>query len=146
MKNKEKPSTSSASSPATNVVGTPILKNKEKLSSSSVLSPATNVVGKPILKKSAQDEHREADDSGHKTNRPGFDLGGASDDANAVTGLSIGNDASDTPGERRLPGRRPDNKLTIPRWSGPEPHGTDGSSQKPTDIETPTARRTKKEG
>jgi hypothetical protein len=58
-----------------------------------------------------------------KTDRPGFDLGGASGDTDAGTGLGLGTDAFDPAGDKRRPGRRPENKLTIPHWSGPEPHG-----------------------
>ncbi len=60
-----------------------------------------------------------AEDQGKKIDRPGFDLGGASDDTHAGTGLGLGEDASETAGDRRLPGRRLHNKQTIPRWSGP---------------------------
>lgn len=71
-----------------------------------------------------------------KTDRSGFDLEGSSGDTHAGTGLGLGNDASDTAGERRLPGRWPDNKLTIPRWSGPEPRGETEPAKKPSDRNT----------
>ena len=100
------------------------MKHREKLSTSSGSPEATDVADENMPKKPAQDESRAADDSVKKIDRPGFDLGGASDDTHAGTGLGLGSDASDTPGDGRLPGRRPDNKLTIPRWGGPEPHGT----------------------
>ena len=50
--------------------------------------------------------------------RPGFDLGGAVTDKTAGTGLGLGNDASDSGLDRRLPGRRPKNKLGLPRFGG----------------------------
>jgi hypothetical protein len=50
--------------------------------------------------------------------RPGFDLGGAVTDATAGSGLGQGNDASENSGDRRLPGRRPKNKLGLPRFGG----------------------------
>ena len=81
-------------------------------------------------------EPTETDNPVKKTDRPGFDLGGSSGDTDAGTGLGLGNDSSDTPGERRLPGRRPDNKLTIPRWSGPEPRGETEPAKKPSDRKT----------
>lgn len=37
--------------------------------------------------------------------------------------MGLGNDSSDTPGDRRLPGRRRDKKLTIPPRGGPESGG-----------------------
>jgi hypothetical protein len=49
--------------------------------------------------------------------RPGFDLGGAVTDAKAGSGLGPGEDASES-GDRRLPGRRPKNKLGLPRFGG----------------------------
>lgn len=97
-------------------------------------------------KKLAQDEPLEADDSGQKVDRPGFDLGGASDDTHAGTGLGLGNDAFDTPGDRRLPGRRLDNKLTKPRWGGPGRYGTAASDEEPSASETPPTPQTKREG
>lgn len=77
-----------------------------------------------------------ANDPVKKTDRPGFDLGGSSGDTHAGTGLGLGNDSSDTAGERRLPGRRPGNKLTIPRWSGPEPRGGSEPAKKPSGRKT----------
>ena len=50
--------------------------------------------------------------------RPGFDLGGAVTDASAGSGLGLGEDASENSGDRRLPGRRPKNKLGLPRFGG----------------------------
>ena len=50
--------------------------------------------------------------------RPGFDLGGAVTDTTAGTGLGLGNEASESGSDRRLPGRRPKNKLGLPRFSG----------------------------
>lgn len=110
---------------------------RKPATASSPESPvATNTTKKNRSKKAAQDESGADDDSVHKIDRPGFDLGGASGDTDAGTGLGLGNDAFDTPGDRRLPGRRPDNKLTIPRWSGPEPHGTTKPAKKPSSGKT----------
>ncbi len=50
--------------------------------------------------------------------RPGFDLGGAVTDATAGSGLGLGDDAAENPKDRRLPGRRPKNKLGLPRFGG----------------------------
>jgi hypothetical protein len=96
------------------------MNDKLKTSTLPKSSAATDVPGKPDPKKPAKDEPRAAA-AVHKTDRPGFDLGGSSGDTHAGTGLGLGEDAFDTPGDRRLPGRRLDGKLTIPRWSGPEP-------------------------
>ena len=84
----------------------------------------------------AQNKPHATDDSGKKLDRPGFDLGGSSGDTHAGTGLGLGNDSSDTPGDRRLPGRRPDNKLTIPRWGGPESDGPTKPPSKPARRKT----------
>lgn len=81
----------------------------------------------------SSEEPTAADDPVKKTDRPGFDLGGSSGDTHAGSGLGLGNDSSDTAGERRLPGRRLDNKLTIPRWSGPEPRVVTEPAKKPSD-------------
>ena len=109
---------------------------KPATASSSESPAATDTTNKNSPKKAAQDEPRAADDSVHKVDRPGFDLGGASGGTHAGTGLGLGKDASDTAGDRRLPGRRPDNKLTIPRWSGPEPHDTHKPAKKPSGRKT----------
>lgn len=105
-------------------------------SSSPEAQKVTDETNKHSTKKPAQDEPRAADDSGQKVDRPGFDLGGSSGDTHAGTGLDLGNDASDTPGDRRLPGRRPDNKLTIPRWAGPEPRDMTKPAKKPAGRKT----------
>lgn len=44
--------------------------------------------------------------------RPGFDLDGAVSDATAGTGLGLGQDAAESRADRRLPGRKPRNKLS----------------------------------
>jgi hypothetical protein len=76
---------------------------------------------KNTLGKTVGNEPHLRDDSDQKIDRPGFDLGGSSGDTHAGTGLGLGVDASDSAGDRRLPGRRLDNKLTIPRWGGAAP-------------------------
>lgn len=114
------------------------MKNIEKTATSS--SPesqkVTDDLNKHSTKKPRQDDPRAVDDGGKKIDRPGFDLSGSSDDTTAGTGLGLGNDASDTAGDRRLPGRRPDNKLTIPRWGGPEPEGRTEPARKPSGSKT----------
>lgn len=114
------------------------MKNIEKTATSS--SPesqkVTDDINKHSTKKSVQDEPIAADDSGQKIDRPGFDLGGSSGNTHAGTGLGLGNNSSDTPGDRRLPGRRADNKPTIPRWGGPESDGPTKPSKKPAGRKT----------
>lgn len=90
-------------------------------------------VGKSASQEPKQGSPDVAGDRGRKTDRPGFDLGGSSGETHAGTGLGLGENAFDKPGDRRLPGRRFDNKLTIPRWSGPEPRNA-GASGKKTDA------------
>jgi hypothetical protein len=114
------------------------MKNNEKkaTSSSPESQKVTDDLNKHSTKKHAQDDPRAVDDGEKKIDRPGFDLSGSSDDTHAGTGLGLGNDAFETPGDRRLPGRRPDNKLTIPRWGGPEPDGPTKPSKKPARRKT----------
>ncbi|MBU1287625.1 MAG: hypothetical protein KJ871_07865 [Alphaproteobacteria bacterium] len=50
--------------------------------------------------------HEPADTSPTKVDRPGFDIGGASGDGNAGTGVGLGPDGGESPEDRRLPGRR----------------------------------------
>ena len=50
--------------------------------------------------------------------RPGFDLGGAATGATAGSGLGLGNNTAENRKDRRLPGRRPKNKLALPRFGG----------------------------
>ncbi len=50
--------------------------------------------------------------------RPGFDLGGALTRATASLGLGLRDDAAENRTDRRLPGRRPKNKLGLPRFGG----------------------------
>jgi hypothetical protein len=120
------------------------MKKNEKPSTASVSSAQTDHVGKPAAESQAKDESASHNDLGQKIDRPGFDLSGSSDDTHAGTGLGLGNDASDTPGDRRLPGRRLDNKLTIPRWGGPEPRDTTTSDKKTAGAKAPSTPETKK--
>ncbi len=113
------------------------MKKNEKPSTSSASSAATKGVSKPAPKKPAQGESPTANDLGQGIDRPGFDLGGSSGETHAGTGLGLGTDAFDTPGDRSLPGRKLDNHQTIPRWGGPEP-------QKTTGAETPSTLEKKK--
>ncbi len=122
------------------------MKNREKTPTASESPAATDVAKKKTSKKPVQDEPHAAANSARKIDRPGFDLCGSSGYTHAGTGLGLGNDAFDTPDERRLPGLRPDNKLTIPRWSGPERQGTAASDKKPSDRKTRSAPKTKKGG
>lgn len=57
--------------------------------------------------------------SGQQVDRPGFDLGGSTGETTAGLGLGLGEDSSDTTLLRSLPGRRANEKLSIPRWRGP---------------------------
>lgn len=91
------------------------------------------------------DERAATDDTVHKIDRPGFDLGGASGNTQAGTGLGLGDDASDSPGDRRLPGRRLDNKLTIPRWGEQDARGGAAPSGKSEAPETPPDPAIKKD-
>lgn len=120
------------------------MKKDQKPSKSSISSPETNDVAKPTAKTKAQDVSPSANDLGQGTDRPGFDLGGSSGDTHAGTGLGLGTDAFDTPGDRRLPGRQLDNKLTIPRWGGPKPRDTAAPDKKTTGVKTPPAPEKKK--
>ena len=52
------------------------------------------------------------------TDRPGFDLGGSVSDATAGTGLGAGDDASENPLDRGIPGHRTRTELGLPRFSG----------------------------
>ncbi|MBS0123311.1 hypothetical protein [Thetidibacter halocola] len=111
--------------------------NEKSVSSHPPTSPGPRgVASKQRPEKPALEEPRAFDDSGAKIDRPGFDLGGSSGETHAGTGLGLGQDASDTAGDRRLPGRRPDNKLTIPRWGGPEPKGMTKPARKPSGRKT----------
>jgi hypothetical protein len=61
-----------------------------------------------------------------------------------VRGWGLGKDAFDTPGDRRLPGRRLDNDLTRPRWGGPEPHDRAAPDKKTAGAKTPSTPKKKK--
>jgi len=117
------------------------MKNKEKPSTPSA---ATDGVGKAGLQKPVQSKPRTANELDQGTDRPGFDLGGSTGKTHAGSGLGLGTDAFDTPGDRRLPGRQPDNELTIPRWDGPEHRGTGASGKKTADVKSLSAPETKK--
>jgi hypothetical protein len=120
------------------------MNKNEKPPTASVSSAETDHVGKPVAKKQAQDESPSANDLGEGIDRPGFDLGGSSGDTHAGTWLPFGNDAFDTPGERRLPGRRLDNNLTRPRWGGPEPRDPTAPDKKTACAKNPSTQETKK--
>ncbi len=85
-----------------------------------------------------------AADTGNEIDRPGFDLGGSSGDTQAGTGLGLGDDAFDKAGDRRLPGRRPDNELTIPRWQGPDTHSTSEPAKTSCESRTRAGSEAKK--
>jgi len=116
----------------------------QKPSKSSTPSAENEELAKPSEKTQAQDVSPSTNDLDQGTDRPGFDLGGSSGDTHAGTGLGLGTDAFDTPGDRRLPGRRLDNKLTIPRWGGPEPRDPTASDEKTAGAETPSTPETNK--
>lgn len=110
------------------------MKHQEKPKSRS--REVSDETGEHKRGKAAEDEPHAPDEGAQKIDRPGFDLSGSSDDTHAGTGLGLGADASDKAGDRRLPGRRLDNKLTIPRWGGPEPDGTTEPARKPSGSKT----------
>ncbi len=120
------------------------MKKNEKPSKSSESSAQTDHVGKPAAKKQAQDSPPTPNDLGQGVDRPGFDMGGSSGDTHAGSGLGLGEDAFDKPGDRRLPGRRLDNDLTIPRWGGPEPRDRAASDEKTAGAKTPSTPEKKK--
>jgi hypothetical protein len=120
------------------------MNKNEKPSRSPVSSAETDPAGKPAATSQAQDESPSANDLGQGIDRPGFDLGGSSGDTHAGTGLGLGKDAFDTPGERSLPGRKLDNDLTIPRWGGSEPRDGAASDKKTAGAKTAPTPKTKK--
>jgi hypothetical protein len=120
------------------------MKKNKKPSTPSVSSAETDPAGKPAAKKQAQDSPPTPNDLDQGVDRPGFDLGGSSGDTHAGTGLGLGEDAFDKPGDRRLPGRRLDNDLTIPRWSGPKGRDTAAPDKKTADAKTPSTPEIKK--
>jgi hypothetical protein len=120
------------------------MKKNEKPSTSSASSAATEGVNKPASKKSAQGESPTANELGQGIDRPGFDLGGSTGKTHAGTGLGLGTDAFDTPGDRSLPGRKLDNPRTTLRWGGPEPRNTTAPDEKTSGAETLSTPETKK--
>lgn len=120
------------------------MKKHEKPSTPPVSSAKTDHIGQPVATGQAQDESPSANDLDQGVDRPGFDLGGSSGDTHAGTWLGLGNDAFDTPDERRLPGRRLDNDLTIPRWGRSDPRDRAASDKKTAGARTPSKPETKK--
>lgn len=120
------------------------MKKNEKPSTSTVASAETDDVGKPTATRQAEERPPSANDLDQGIDRPGFDLGGSSGDTHAGTGLGLGTDAFDAPGDRRLTGRRLDNDITIPRWGGPEPRDRAASDKKTAGDESPPTSETKK--
>jgi len=114
------------------------MKDHEKpaISPESRSPEVSDKTGEHKRRKAVEDEPHTPDEGAQKIDRPGFDLSGSSDDTHAGTGLGLGADAADKAGDRRLPGRRPDNKLTIPRWGGPEPDGRNEPARKPSGSKT----------
>jgi hypothetical protein len=120
------------------------MKQDEKPATSPASPSKADAVGKPAAMSHAQDAPASDNDLDQGIDRPGADLGGASGDTDAGSGLGLGQDAFDTPGERRLPGRRLDSDLTKPRWGGPAPRDTAVSDAKTADPETPSTPETEK--
>lgn len=120
------------------------MKKDQKSSKSPSSSAETEDVAKSTAKSHAQDRAASANDLGQGTDRPGFDLGGSTGDTHAGTGLGLGEDAFDTPGDRRLPGRQLDNDLTIPRWNGPDLRETITSDEKTAGAKAPPADKKNK--
>lgn len=113
------------------------MKNPEKssTSSSSGSSGSAKLFDRNVANAQPLEAPNTVEEIGQEIDRPGFDLGGSSGDTHAGTGLGLGEDAFDTPGDRRLPGRQPDNKLTIPRWGGSEPDDMPIPAKKPSDVD-----------
>ena len=122
------------------------MTNKDKPSTSPAAPKAAQSVRKTGSQIPEHDTLGSADNGGQQTDRPGFDLGGSTGDTHAGTGLGLGEDAFDTPGARRLPGRQIDNKLTIPRWSGPEPRNATTPEKKTAEVTTAPESSIKKDG
>lgn len=110
------------------------MKHPEKPATSS--SPKSQQVTDDTPKHSAKMPPARLTTVVKRSTVPALILGGSSGDTDAGTGLGLGNDASDTAGGRRLPGRRPDNKLTIPRCGGPGPDSTIKPAKKPSGGKT----------
>lgn len=91
---------------------------------------------KPSDMSRAQVETPSANDLGHGTDRPEFDLGGSTGDTFAGTGLGLGEDAFDTRADWNLPGRRLDNHLTKTWWNRPEADDTTASIKRPASTQT----------
>ena len=121
------------------------MKHKEPSSTSPRSLSATDATNTKIPTNPAIDERVTTDDTVLNIDRPGLDLGGASGNTQSGTGLGLGADASDSPDERRLPGRRLDNELTIPRWSGQAPRGAAAPGSKSVDPKTPPDPAMKKD-
>jgi len=122
------------------------MKNKKMTPtpSSFGVPEASDDSDKNTTMKEPKSELTVAADAVDEIDRPGFDLGGSSGDTQAGAGLGLGNDAFDKAGDRRLPGRRPDNELTIPRWSGPETHSTSEPAKTSIESRTQAGSKTKK--
>ncbi len=120
------------------------MKQKAKPSTSPGPTAVTEGVGKPAPNETAQVTPPTPNELGQGIDRPGFDLGGSTGKTHAGTGLGLGTDAFDTPGERSLPGRKLDNKPTIPRWSGPKGRDTAASVEKAADTGSSSTPQTKK--
>lgn len=91
------------------------MEKKEKPPSSSASAAATGGASEPVTQKPEEGESPTANDLGQGIDRPGFDLGGSTGETHAGTGLGLGTDAFDTPGDRSLPGRKLDNPRTTLR-------------------------------
>lgn len=63
------------------------------------------MTNKPTNTPAEKTSDKSADTSPAPVDRPGFDIGGASGDGNAGTGVGLGPDAGESPDDRRLPGR-----------------------------------------
>lgn len=119
---------------------------EEPITSPTPGSPAAaDVAGKNAPKKQGRSGPDGADDAVRKIDRPGFDLSGSSGETHAGLGLGLGDDASDTAGDRRLFGRRPDNKLVRLRWAGPDRQDAAARVMSSEGSATPSPLVTKKE-
>ena len=113
------------------------MKQNETPAMTSASNAKAAPVKKPVDQDQVQDKQPTANALGKGIDRPGFDIGGSSGETHAGSGLGLGEDAFETSGDRRLPGRRLDNHTTIPRWSAPASVSATRSDEKPAKPKAP---------
>ncbi|MEP7173522.1 MAG: hypothetical protein ABI705_08545 [Aestuariivirga sp.] len=92
--------------------GTKIMPKLTRKNKSSTISNEQNHSAKTRSKSGLRPQRPQA------TDRPGFDLGGASTDASAGRGIGFGNNAAEYPKDQRQPGVKADVKQDAPRFTG----------------------------